>query len=95
MDFVFDAPMPLHEVQEIVRRGFFRQTTRDAIGVLVSERLAREVGRCAFDPKTLFDARKPPVAAQYRANPYLSLLNPAMTFLDCLGLRGENPSSSG
>jgi hypothetical protein len=59
MDLIFDAPMPLHEVQEIVRRGFFRQTTRNAIGVLVSERLAREVGRCAFDPKTLLDMGKP------------------------------------
>jgi hypothetical protein len=61
----------------------------------VSDRLAGQVGRRAFDPKTLFDARKPPVAAQCRADPYLSLFNPAMTFLDCLDLRGGNPSSSG
>ncbi|MDA8193430.1 MAG: hypothetical protein M0Z53_05480, partial [Thermaerobacter sp.] len=43
-------------VQEIVRRGFFRQTTRAAIGVLVSDWLAGQVGRRAFDPQTLFEA---------------------------------------
>ena len=47
MDFVFDAPMLLHEVQEILRQGFFRQTTPDTIGVLVSERQASQVGRRA------------------------------------------------
>ena len=94
MHFIFNPPVPLHEVQEDVGRGLFGEATRHAVRILVPQGVAVQIRRVPLNAKTLLHMRKPTRAPQLGTDPNPPTFNPSVALLEGFRLRGDNPTPS-
>lgn len=91
MEAIFDLPVATIELQQPLGSALVGRQAGDAVDDLLGFLLALEVDDFPSDGEDLTQEGEIEVVIEFDAGPDLAQLQPAVPFIDCGVLRGENP----